>query len=338
MPSFKSLQNSDFVISSDSVASVLWSTGNPILTTFHTQSTPFNDFYLEVYQEDTSEPEAEIQFNISYGNYHGSGSELYNSAVSIFSPTKTIYDRYRNLIYGDNQDTDKISFNNVEADDFYSINFERARYKEKLFLGSFNLKLSGSNDTLISLTDNSKDTNIVEYCNVGRVYEIVSGSNGEPHTVKHPKGYHVDLDEPYGLLYPDIGLAILNAKVLDENDDSIHLDTDRTANSPVENPRKLYEDIKRGKYFQANSEETISSNYIFVRAQNFEFNYSENPSFIAGSTGEVLHPSFIEKPKTYITTVGLYNDNNELVAVAKLSRPLEKDFVKETLIRCKLDF
>jgi hypothetical protein len=92
------------------------------------------------------------------------------------------------------------------------------------------------------------------------------------------------------------------------------------------------------KSFFLNSQETISSDYIFVRARNAEFNYSENPSFISGSTGEILFSSFINNPQTYPTTVGLYNDTNELLAVAKLSRPLLKDFTKEVLVRVKLDF
>jgi hypothetical protein len=100
----------------------------------------------------------------------------------------------------------------------------------------------------------------------------------------------------------------------------------------------LFKVLNDGASFKVNSEETISSDFIFVRARNNEFNYSENPSFISGSTGEVLFQSFINAPQTYITTVGLYNDTNDLVAVAKLSRPLEKDFTKETLVRVKLDF
>ena len=87
-----------------------------------------------------------------------------------------------------------------------------------------------------------------------------------------------------------------------------------------------------------NSEETITSDYIFVRARNSEFNYSENPSFISGSTGEVIYDNFINNPQTYITTVGMYNDANELLAVAKMSKPLIKDFTKELLLRVKLDF
>mgnify|MGYP003116115551 CR=1 FL=1 len=46
----------------------------------------------------------------------------------------------------------------------------------------------------------------------------------------------------------------------------------------------------------------------------------------------------INSPKTFITTIGLYNDNNDLVAVAKLSQPVTKDFTKEALIRVKLDY
>ena len=52
----------------------------------------------------------------------------------------------------------------------------------------------------------------------------------------------------------------------------------------------------------------------------------------------VIFSNFINAPQTYITTVGMYNDTNELIAVAKISRPLLKDFTKEALIRVKLDF
>jgi hypothetical protein len=102
--------------------------------------------------------------------------------------------------------------------------------------------------------------------------------------------------------------------------------------------KSLIDSIIEGGNFQINSQETITSDYIFVRARSSEFNYSENPSFISGSTGEVLYNSFINNPQTYITTVGLYNDVNELLAVAKLSRPLPKDFTSEALVRIKLDF
>jgi hypothetical protein len=100
----------------------------------------------------------------------------------------------------------------------------------------------------------------------------------------------------------------------------------------------LFEAISLGESFALNSQETITSDYVFVRARNSEFNYSENPSFISGSTGEVIYSNFINAPQVYITTVGMYNDSNDLLAVAKMSRPLLKDFTKEALVRVKLDF
>ncbi|MGY8868655.1 MAG: hypothetical protein ACKVJK_23860, partial [Methylophagaceae bacterium] len=78
-------------------------------------------------------------------------------------------------------------------------------------------------------------------------------------------------------------------------------------------------------------------NYVFVRVRNGEFNYSNNPSNITGS-GELRHNAMVNNPQAYITSVGLYNDNNDLLGVAKLSRPLLKDFTKEALIRIKLDY
>ena len=100
---------------------------------------------------------------------------------------------------------------------------------------------------------------------------------------------------------------------------------------------KIYNAIEKGASFKLNSEETISSNFVFVRARNAEFNYSGNPSNTTGS-GEIRHSVMVDNPQGYITTVGLYNDNNDLLATAKLSRPLLKDFTKEALVRIKLDF
>jgi hypothetical protein len=91
------------------------------------------------------------------------------------------------------------------------------------------------------------------------------------------------------------------------------------------------------KSFTLQSQETVSSRYFFTRVKNNEFNYTTNPSVINDS-GSLLYDTLIDNPQTYMTTVGMYNDNNELLAVAKLSRPLIKDFTKEALIRVKLDY
>ena len=74
-----------------------------------------------------------------------------------------------------------------------------------------------------------------------------------------------------------------------------------------------------------------------MRCKNNQFNYTTNPSFI-DNEGNLLFTSMIDNPQVFITTIGLYNDSNDLVAVAKLSQPIKKDFTKEALIRVKLDY
>jgi hypothetical protein len=332
--SFKRLDTEDFVVSSDSITATLWSTDAPTLTAFFTNSIQeagsTGDYYLSVYQ--TSSVEAVTQFDIAYCNSKGSGSALYNSAVPENSPTKTLYGQYRTLILEDEnaQFTFGVGNNVITGSDFWVINFERARYKESLFPGSLNLTLSGSGGR-IQLTDNSNDISVNTFIGASRVFQLVSGSNG----TGIPGGGYVTNSGSYGLVFPDLGVVLLNPYAVSQ---SIRVSPSRSNNSDGLNNQALYTAISRGKSFTINSQETITSDYIFVRSRNSEFNYSENPSFISGSTGEVIYSNFINNPQTYVTTVGLYNDSNELLAVAKLSRPLIKDFTKESLVRVKLDF
>ncbi len=96
--------------------------------------------------------------------------------------------------------------------------------------------------------------------------------------------------------------------------------------------------ISGGMDFQVRRTENVSTSHYFVRANNREFNFSNNPTFATGSDGSFTEATFERDPKTFITTVGLYNDANEMIAVAKTSQPIPKSFDKEVLIKVKLDF
>jgi len=333
---FKRLDPEDFVVSSDSITSTLWSTGAPTLTDFYTSSIQeagsSGNYYLSVYQTASTEDTAAVQFDIVYCDSLGSGSTLYNSIVPSNSPTKTMYGQYRSLILEDENASFIFGSENnvVTGDHFWVINIERARYKESLFPGSLNLILSGSGGT-IQLTDNSNDVSVNTFIGSTRVFQLVSGSNGSAIT----GGGYVTNSGSYGLVFPDLGVIMVNPYAVSQ---SIQVAPSRSNNSEGFNNRNLYNATSLGASFALNSQETITSDYIFVRARNSEFNYSENPTFISGSTGEVIYDNFINNPQTYITTVGFYNDSNELLAVAKMSRPLLKDFTKEALVRVKLDF
>jgi hypothetical protein len=344
---FSPLAPEDFVVSSDAISATLWSNGNPTLTTFFTSSTQeagsSGDFYLNVYQTASTDAAASIQFAIAYGNENGSGSANYNNAVNGKSPTGTIFGQWQDLVIGN--ENVNFTFGTITSSQFYALTFDRTRYKESLFLGSLSLRISGSSGS-ITLTDDSNYVTAVQYTEAGRVFQLITGSQGTKAAIGNSNtadGYSKNSGS-YGWLLPDIGSIILNPLALADFAVSggigFRYSGSATGSSaPNTSPnRSMYQAISGGASFSINSQETITSDYIFVRPRSSEYNYSENPSYISGSTGEVLYPYFINNPQTYITTIGLYNDTNELLAVAKLSRPLLKNFTKEALVRIKLDF
>jgi len=336
--SFKRFDTEDLVVSSEPVSAPVWSTNVPVLTTFFTSSTQENStsgkYYLDVYQTGSELDAAATQFSLAFGHKLGSGSIWYNNAVDGKSPSSTIYGQYRSLVLGDEESD--LTFGSQTSDYFYAISIDRDRFKESLLPGSFNLNLTNSGTTL-KLTDNSADTTTISFNDAGRVYQVVSGSNGAAYTGSGYAGQTVS--GSYGIFLPDVGVILLNGKALDlgTSDGGLNLSTTLTSNVAQANLRKLYNVVNSADYFQLNYKETISSQFAFVRVRNAEFNYSTNPSYITGS-GDLRIPNMVNAPQAYVTTVGMYNDNNELLAVAKLSRPLLKDFTKEALIRIKLDF
>ena len=339
--SFKRLDTEDFILSADSITAALWSTNSPTLSTFFTSTTQAastsGNYYLSVYQIASNLAGSEVQFDIAYGNAVGSGSALYNNLVPGNSPTKTIYGQYRALVLGD--ENANFVFGNTPVEEFWALSISRNRYKESLLPGSLTLRLNTPGLTL-TLTDDSQYTTTNIFTDAGRVYNLISGSAGNiTASPKYPNGWA--FYGSYGWFLPDIGVLLINPAAVGGSigQGGIGLTPDRTTTVNGTSNTILFNAINgTSKNFTLNSQETVTSDYVFIRARNSEFNYSENPTFISGSTGEVLYDDFVNNPQVYFTTVGMYNDSNELLAVAKLSRPLIKDFTKEALIRIKLDF
>ena len=305
-------------------------------------------FYIDVYNAATSSTTSEVQFSVAYGNHLGSGSPDFTNDIGSFGfgASRTIYNQYRQLVFGD--ETQNFTFDKHTPDDIYVINIERARFKHNLKPGTLNLKLLNANVGTITdgdgatisagtltleLTDDSVfSTGSATITNLGRQFNIVSGSNGQ---AVGNRVNQVAASSSYGLFYPDAGVIILNPDNFGGNLAAVK-NTGTSTNTDL-NHRKLYQAISGAKHFIVDSQEKVTSQFYFSRAKNNEFNYTTNPSFV-DANGNVNINSFIDNPQTFITTVGLYNDNNDLVAVAKLSQPVTKDFTKEALIRVKLDY
>jgi hypothetical protein len=323
--SFSRYATDDSVISSETVVRGLWSGDSNTLSSFFTGS-GYTEYYVDIYQVNPSSTTASVQFDVQYGHIAGSGSYPVNPLVRGYSPSRIVYGQYRNLVYGTEDTNFSFDGGTTTAQQIYIINISRDRYKQALQPGSLNLTLTSGSRT-IQLTDDSNTTSLTRFIGENRIYYIISGSNGNAYTAAASSSY-------YGIMLPDLGFIILDASgSLTPYIQAANLAT----GARQDNHLNLWKSIVSGSNFQAQSQEVISSRYFFTRIKNSEFNYTTNPSII-DSNGNLLYTTLINNPQTYITTVGMYNDNNELLAVAKLSKPLVKDFTKEALIRIKLDY
>jgi len=361
--SFGAYNTEDQVLSSDSVISPMWSSDLTTLNTFYSWSsqelnTLQGQFYLNVFKDYISNSiplsqTNEVQFSIAYGHISGSGSSYFNALVPDKTPTRDIYGQFRSLIYGDENSAFQFGGSAGASKDIIVISVSRARFKESFNPGSLVLQLT-SGSKRITLVDDSTVTTTSTYIGASRVYQLLSGSTdavGNP--VVQSSLYTVS--GSYGIMIPDEGLIILNPRALSLPSGSLggvgaifnefsssqaasFFSTNSTFNF---NNRMVFDMISSSVVatpkFRLQSFETISSRYFFTRVKNSEFNYTTNPTII-DDNGNLLYTQLIYNPQTYITTIGMFNNTGDLLAVAKLNKPLVKDFTKELLLRVKLDF
>ena len=335
-------------------------------------------YYANVYDYDpiAFSDSAEVQFAVAYGHVNGSGSMNLADNDSALLATKATYAQYRSMLL-DPTDS-KFSFENasgisVDANAIYIINVSRGRYREKMDAGNWSLKLRGSNGTF-TFIDNSGKKFGDDLGLSGRVFKIVSGSLelGTENEAIQNTPTDATTGEGYGLFYPDRGIIVLNSRAIGATvgnllspfraytkqgigqsagifDISGSLSGSHLQTSEQFNHLRLLKAIDFGQDiqgtltapnapdFEARRTENISTQHFFVRATNREFNYSNNPTYI-DADGFFVEGTFETDPQTFITTIGLYNDSNELIAVAKTSQPIVKSFDKEVLIKVKLSF
>ncbi len=342
-----SLVSSDVVTNvKDVVSSGMWADGAGTLTSFFTSSTQSSSnhqYFLDVHAADPqSDSTAKPQFSVAYGHFNGSGSA---GAIGVDGnrASAAIYRQLANTLLGPNEE--KFSFAasdgaHTKPEFVYAISIARQQLREKMDPGNWELHFSGSGGgsgpQILKYIDDSGATTNPTVNQGGRVFNIVSGSisSGQA-TVKtaataQPGG-------GIGLFYPDTGMLIFNGPVL-AGAGSASLSASVASNSEGGNTAKFFNKLSSGDYFQARREEVITSQHYFCRVPNKEFNFSSNPTFTSGSGGNFTVPTFYKNPKVFITQVGLYNDDNELLAIAKLSKPLMKSYSREAIIKVKLDF
>ena len=363
---FNTFSDSDVVLGRTSrVSSGFWSDGNyahsqSALFTSSTQtqvtgsngSTDIKNglYYYNVYNANPlTDPTAQVHFSIAYGNFYGSGSG-YAVTSSLINPTKATYSQYKNYLlrpsdtlfnfktgsYQSVGGTVTDSTYSITGSSIFTIAFSTNKFKDRVDEGQLEFTLNASNGTFTFIDDSSVVKTSQD------VYNIVSGSivNGVPtvYQTSNTIGY-----TGIGLFYPKTGVVVLNAAKLTS---VVGVTEDTTYNNAYAvNQQYLFNALvsATNNTMKARKSEYLPSRQYFVRVKNQDFNYSNNPTYISDGTdgntkGTIKINEFLTDPKTYPTTIGLYDDSNELIAVAKLSQPVQKSFNSVLLIKVKLDF
>ncbi len=341
----------------ETVTKGLWSGNVGSLITFFTSSTQTatqKQYYYEIFQSASSSPTSAPQFSVVYGNRLGSGSADQGGQVND-SPARAIYSQYKLMLLEPGDTT--FTFAGENSNQIYVINVNRARMREQLDPGNFQISLAPLSGS--AFANNVHTGSNVKVLTTGKPVVLIDDSSRAPASIgQSGKRYNIvsgSIEEGifnpssptyYGLFYPQLGVAVLNGQDLNA---ALGFNTVTGSGIEGDNAFKLFTSISGAAVhfqdntgdplaFEARSSELIKSTHYFVRVRNSEYNYSNNPTFTTGSDGALANPLFANDPKVYITTVGLYNNRTELLAVAKLSKPLLKSFTREALIKVKLDF
>lgn len=332
-----------------------------------TQSSASKDYYYEITDCDSCKKTA--YFAVAYGHKNGLGS-LSSGYETNDSPSRAIYSQYR-LLCLDAHETAFTFYNGGsvnQSDDVYVINFYRDGLSDKLDTGNFEINLaalsgsgkvnvehtgskvqiSGSNPTILTLIDNSSQFDNEDSCTMNDPmysYHIVSGSLN---TGVNSIGIGTPITNvnytTYGLVYPNLGIIVLDGSKLNSY---LTFNSVSGSNTAGDNAWKIHTSISgaasMGKPMRARNVRQKTTNHYFVRVPSGDANYTTNPTYVYGpeydlERGKIKNQCFVQHPTTYITTIGLYNNRQELLAIAKLSKPIKKTKENDVLIKIRLNW
>jgi hypothetical protein len=314
-------------------------------------------YFISVHNRPIEDIRSVKIFDITYAHISGSGSsykKIESQTEVDHLPAKSMYKKYMAECFGG---AEQIKFKNGNGSDyFYALQFDRNTFKDKLNSGNIqitlapissssnqlintgsNVRFNSNSSIIFTLIDDSMYTKVYSssFETTDECYNLVSGTIQDG-----PVDY--ENSEGWGLVFPNKGLIILNGEMLDA---SCSFNT-VTASIDGDNPRKLFLSLSgscapnavrnKHEYWYMRSSELYADENYFCRIDRNEFNYSNNYTYVSGSFWKVYYDKLNNTTKTYITSIGLYNNRHELLAIGKFSRPFLKDSSQEYVINVKL--
>ena len=326
-------------------------------------------YYFNITNDHPTSASSEAVMSVAYGHWAGSGSFIQTDTKS---ESQVVYRQWAQRVLASSAITGGfyISSNGSSAaqsgrdDDIYILVGKRERFKDRVNPKNWVIALSGSDtvhsgSTLLYMTDDSDVASNATQTPAGVRYNIVQAADSTGVT------YTPASTRTMGWFFPDAGTWIFSGAELSASIrgsgsaanlqtqflQPVNLSTVSTismsngfnaALGTEEDKQNALRFVNclRGpsSFLKIRSEEDQTSVSYFCRLRAGDANFSNNPTYVSGSENKIRHKEMSGNPQTFISAVGLEDANENLIAVAKLSKPLRKNFSSEATIKVKLTY
>lgn len=351
---YKTLNNNDVVSTRTLLHEAIPLTGTIISGTYVSADASTNcktfghGMFQSIYDYPYLSSSANHVLDLSVGY---SSDSVMSSSTSIQNSKKiNIYNQMAQVLVGHDitgailkfdRDGDLAQTTTDKLNECVFLNFSRLIVKDEIKKGSFTMTML-TGGTMVGGHDN------IQNAAGGAAVTITDTGAENNYKVNSPAGEYGILSSSargnVGLIYYQAGVAVITSSVFHKGTGSaaVHFGpaaiqhisnslTGGTINDTVNNVKARIGNI------QFNNTTELNSTVYFCRANHNDYNYSANPTYLSGSK-MVVKNTVLDEPVSYITTIGLYSSDNELLAVAKLSEPLKKTPNNELTLRVRLDY
>jgi hypothetical protein len=370
---FKTLGANDAVSTRTLLHEAIPLTGSIVSGTYADGNIKFHThgMFTSVYDYPYLSSSANHIFDITAG--FGLNSGLYNTTNVQNKKKKNIYNQMAQVLVGyditgsilDFDEDGNILAGGTKLQEVFILPFSRLLVKDEIKKGTFNLEMGmlpaysqGGQvfDRRLLITDFSGSTGYFTNSPAGEygiLYATASTHGTTADNGLNPQMLAANQRYAVGLIYYQAGIAIVSGSIFNTAAEGGILRNSYqpiSMSGPSTNAEKLNAvltgslitgscDNFRNRIYNLSFNNTVelNSTIYFCRANHNEFNYSTNPTYLAGSKIAVKDKA-TDDPISYITTIGLYSAANELMAVAKLSEPLKKTPSQEFTLRVRLDY
>ena len=276
-----------------------------------------HEMFQSVYDYPYLSSSANHIFDISYGYTTGSSSDTqHQKKMNIYNQMSQVLVGYGPSGNIRKFDQDGSFTGGTKHESCVFVNYSRLLVKDEIKKGSYSLTIN-SGSSQITLADHGAQNDYRVNSPTGEYGILYTSSLASEGT-------------GVGLIYYQAGVAVITASAEIFESASNYAATFNITGT-ANDTRRVWENN------ELNNTTELNSTIYFCRANNNEFNYSSNQTYLQDS--KIITKNVSSDPSVaYITTVGLYSADNELLAVAKLSEPLKKDQTNELTLRVRLDY